>query len=61
LNAAKSAVSNSTYGPTETAIKSLEIASAQLEEIKAGLKVITEQTIPELKKKLVEVGAPVVK
>jgi len=61
LYAAKSAVSESTYGPTETALKSLEIAADQLLEIKADLNVITEQTLPDLKKKLEEVGAPVVK
>lgn len=61
IEAAKSAVTESTYGPTKTAVKSLEIAAGRLQEIKAGLKVITEQTIPDLKEKLEEAGAPAVK
>lgn len=61
LQFAQMAVSNSTYGPTETARQDLEIANKQFVRAQGELNSITEQKIPELEKKLTEAGAPVVK
>lgn len=61
INATRTAVSNSTCGPTATAVRSLEIAREQFNKIKTELSVITEQRIPGIEKQLTAAGAPVVK
>jgi len=60
LSAAYTGAANSTYGPTTTQIRSLELAGQELNEIKDALIAITEQRIPEMQKKLQAAGAPVV-
>ena len=50
----------STYGPTPTHKKSLEIAKKQLDEINSALVQLTGVEIPGLEKSLLEAGAPVV-
>ncbi len=61
IGAVQMAVSESTYGPTDSAIKNLEIAREQFIKAKKELGVLTDQKIPELEDKLMKVGAPVVK
>ena len=58
LNAASMGVQNSTYGPTPTHIKSLDIAKNEFNEIVLELEVIIDQDIPILEKQLIEAGAP---
>ena len=58
LNVASMGVQNSTYGPTPTHIKSLDIAKSEFKEIKAELANITDTQIPELEKQLIEAGTP---
>ncbi len=58
LNAASMGVQNSTYGPTPTHIKSLNIAKSEFKKIKAELANITDNQIPELEKQLIEAGTP---
>ena len=47
-----------TYGPTANQIAGFERAAAQLGEIKAEIKSIIKETIPELEKDLKAAGAP---
>ena len=61
LSAAASGVENSTYGPTSTNIRSLELAAKELAELKASLEILIEKKIPELEQKLQTVGAPDIK
>ena len=61
LSAAARGVENSTYGPTSTNIRSLELAAKELTELKASLDIIIEKKIPELEKELQTTGAPKVK
>jgi len=61
LQYAQMAVSNSSYGPTETAKQDLEIAKKQFSKAQAELNTITSQKIPEMEKKMAEAGAPVVR
>jgi photosystem II stability/assembly factor-like uncharacterized protein len=49
---------NSTYGPTQTARRSLEIAAGQFEELKTALKEIVDRQIPAMEKALADAGAP---
>lgn len=58
LSNASRGVSNSTYGPSETQRRSLELAREELEEIKPLVKEIVEEKIPELERKLAVAGAP---
>ena len=55
---ARSALRNSTYGPTGTHKAALNLSIEQLESIKTELKKIDETTIPALKKELEQAGAP---
>jgi len=50
----------STYGPTPTHIKSLDIAKKQFAEFEIELKNIVNVEIPSIEKELIEAGAPVV-
>jgi hypothetical protein len=61
VSAAQRAVAYSTYGPTETAIKSLEIAQTRFAGVKADLESMVEVRLPEIEKKLLAAGAPIVK
>ena len=60
LQAAYAVVNNSTYGPTQTAKMSLEIAQKDYESIKTELDSIISNKLPALKKALLDAGAPVV-
>lgn len=58
INAASMGTENSTYGPTPTHQRSLEIAQEEFSELRSELKNITVQEIPILLKKLFDAGAP---
>jgi hypothetical protein len=58
LRNASRGVSNSTYGPSETQRRSLELAKKEFEDIKPLVKEVVEERIPELERKLAEAGAP---
>ncbi len=58
LRAASMGTANSTYGPTPTHRRSLEIAREEFKPLKTELENISEQEIPVLMKKLFEAGAP---
>jgi hypothetical protein len=58
LNAASIGVQNSTYGPTPTHIKSLNIAKIEFNEIQIELTNITKNKFPILEKQLIDAGAP---
>jgi len=60
LMAAYSVVNNSTYGPTQTAIKSLNIARSEFATIQSKLDDIVNKQMPVLKTALKKAGAPVV-
>ncbi len=61
LNAASNGVQNSTYGPTETAQRSLEIAEREYDILKKELDGIINEKIPELEMQLKAAGAPEIK
>jgi photosystem II stability/assembly factor-like uncharacterized protein len=48
----------STYGPTPTHSRALEIAASEFDEVKSRLRQINEQKLPELRKQLDEAGVP---
>ncbi|HKL53188.1 MAG TPA: hypothetical protein VJ902_04460, partial [Wenzhouxiangellaceae bacterium] len=48
----------STYGPTPTHERSLEIAEQQFDEVRADLNRLVEQRIPALEDALFDAGAP---
>ena len=58
IGIAEAGTANSTYGPTPTHRKSLDIAKEELNEIKAELETIMTGKIPALEKKLIEMGSP---
>lgn len=58
LNVASTGTNFSTYGPTPTHKRSLELAKKQFEIIKPKIKEIIEVKIPTLEKELKEAGAP---
>ena len=60
LQAAFAVVNNSTYGPTQTAKMSLEIAQTEYKSIRSELDGIVSNKLPALEKALQEAGAPVV-
>lgn len=49
---------NSTYGPTQTHRRSLEIAKEEFKEVKSEMEELTENKIPAMLNKLYEAGAP---
>ena len=49
---------SSTYGPTGNHIAAFERAVAQLAQVKAELRTISEETLPALRKALKDAGAP---
>jgi chromosome segregation ATPase len=58
LRVAQTGTRNSTYGPTPTHKRSLEIAKSQFENIKKQLVDIAENKVPTIEKELMELGAP---
>ena len=58
LNVAITGTGNSTYGPTPTHKRSLEIAEKQFKELKVSLDKILDQDLPLLEKALIDAGAP---
>jgi hypothetical protein len=58
LRSASSGVKNSTYGPTPTHIRSLDIAKSEFKKILIVLENIIELEIPALEKQLIDAGAP---
>ena len=52
--------SRSTYGPTQTHLKSLEIAKKQFEEFKLKLKQMVSIEIPMVEKLIIDAGGPLV-
>ncbi|NQU33984.1 MAG: hypothetical protein HQ521_12180 [Bacteroidetes bacterium] len=58
LSAASMGVQNSTYGPTPTHVKSLEIAKTEFVDIKTKLENIVNIQIPKVEKQLIDAGAP---
>lgn len=58
LGCASGGAWNLNYGPTGTQVKCLELAKAQFETLKTGLKTVVEDQLPSFEKKLIEAGAP---
>ena len=58
MRAAQMGTNSSTYGPTPTHKRSLEIAKKQFAVIKAKIVDIIDNKIPILEKELIDVGAP---
>ena len=48
----------STYGPTPTHVRSLEIAESEFTEVRTELERLVEQRIPALEQALEDAGAP---
>jgi hypothetical protein len=61
LRAATSGVENSTYGPTPTHERSLELAEKEYKELQKELNAIVKEKIPNLENQLKEAGAPEIK
>ncbi|MFC2094364.1 glycosyl hydrolase [Bacteroidota bacterium] len=58
LNQVSYGNSNSTYGPTETQKRNLEIAGTQFIELKNSLDIIMNEKLPGIEKALIDAGAP---
>ena len=58
LRAVSSGTRSSTYGPTPTHRRSLEIAEQELEVLRQRLNAVLEERLPALEKQLQEAGAP---
>jgi hypothetical protein len=58
LGVAFRGVSNSTYGPSQTQKRNLEIAQKEFEEIKPQLDELLDERMPELEEALKDTGAP---
>ena len=58
LNVASYGTTNSTYGPTPTHKRSMEIAKEEYKEVKSLLENIRQEQIPALEKQLTYAGAP---
>lgn len=58
LQAAQGGVTNSTYGPTPTHIKSFDIAKKEFAALSKDLNVIVDQKIPDMQKAMKAAGAP---
>jgi len=58
ISAAQMGTNNSTYGPTQTHKRSLEIAQKEFKELKLQLKEIMNNKIPAVETELQELGAP---
>jgi hypothetical protein len=58
LEVARMGTFRSTYGPTPTHTRAVEIAESQFEQLKSRLKEITGRDMPALRKQLDEAGVP---
>jgi photosystem II stability/assembly factor-like uncharacterized protein len=58
LQVAQMGTAFSTYGPTPTHLRSVEIAKTEFAQVKAGLKELMETQLPALRKQLDEAGVP---
>jgi len=58
LNQVSYGTSNSTYGPTETQKRNLEIAGTQFLDLKKSLDIIMNEKLPGIEKALIDAGAP---
>ena len=58
VSRAASGTSQSTYGPTPNLVRTLEIAEAQLAELRGRLNEILTTELPALEARLVDAGAP---
>jgi photosystem II stability/assembly factor-like uncharacterized protein len=58
LNQVSYGTSNSTYGPTETQKRNLEIAGTQFRDLKKSLDRIINDKLPGIEKALIDAGAP---
>ncbi|MGB5895714.1 MAG: hypothetical protein WBG58_16170, partial [Ignavibacteriaceae bacterium] len=58
LNLVSYGNSNSTYGPTETQKRTLEIAGTQFLDLKNSLDIIMNEKLPVIEKALIDAGAP---
>jgi len=58
LSVATMGSSRSTYGPTPTLQRSLDIARIQMAELREKLEKLRSERIPELQKELIQAGAP---
>ncbi|ALO15927.1 Ycf48-like protein [Salinivirga cyanobacteriivorans] len=58
ISAAQMGTNNSTYGPTQTHKRSLEIAQKEFKKLKVQLKEIMNNKIPAVETELQELGAP---
>ena len=61
VGAAAEGVQNSTYGPTPTHKKSLEIARRELDNLNTSINIIIGKRIPQLEKELEALGAPAIR
>ena len=61
LSAATNGVENSTYGPTPTHERSLELAEKEYKELQKELDTIVDEKIPAVEIQLKEAGAPEIK
>lgn len=61
LGVAVNGTMNSTYGPTPTHKRSLEIAQSQFTKFKSALNRIIDEQLPKLEKALLDAGAPYMK
>ncbi|MBN1339319.1 MAG: hypothetical protein JXA03_08350 [Bacteroidales bacterium] len=60
LSVAANGWRNSTYGPTQTHIRSFEIAGGQFAEVSKKVELIAETILPQLEMALKEAGAPAI-
>jgi len=58
LSAATYGTSNSTYGPTPSHRRSLEIAQGKFKVLRAQLEDLRQNQIPKLEQKVIAAGAP---
>jgi hypothetical protein len=58
MRIAAGGVRQSTYGPTPTILRTLEIAEIQFKDFKSRLETIRDEALPALEKALIEAGAP---
>jgi len=58
LNMVSYGNSNSTYGPTETQKRNLEIAGTQFLDLKKALDIIMNEKLPGIEKAMIDAGAP---
>jgi photosystem II stability/assembly factor-like uncharacterized protein len=58
LNMASFGTFSSTYGPTETLKRSLEIAGKEFRAVKAELEIIVNDRLPKIERAMIDAGAP---